>query len=71
LTKEDVAGEDIDIYDTLTGVRVATFQTTPAYTGGQNVDFSPDGQQMAVLNDGAIEIYSLSDLIKALPEMAH
>jgi len=66
LTKEDVDGEDIDIYDTLSGVRIATFQTTPAYTGGHNVDFSPDGTRMAVLHDGAIEIYALSDLAKTL-----
>ncbi|MGA7709036.1 MAG: hypothetical protein WCD77_14685, partial [Acidobacteriaceae bacterium] len=70
LTKEDVDGEDIDIYDTHSGIRIATFQTTPAYTGGRNVDFSPDGQRMAVLHDGAIEIYSLNDLVKALPAMA-
>jgi hypothetical protein len=71
LTGEDVAGEDIDIYDTLTGIRVATFQPSPAYTGGRNVDFSPDGQRMAVLNDGAIEVYSLGDLIKAFPTTSH
>lgn len=71
LTKEDIDGEDIDIYDTHSGVRIATFRTTPAYTGGRNVAFSPDGQRMAVLHDGAIEIYSLSDLAKALPGMSH
>lgn len=71
LTKEDIDWEDVDIYDSLSGVRIATFQTTPAYTGGRNVDFSPDGQRMAVLHDGAIEIYSLNDLVKALPGMAH
>jgi hypothetical protein len=71
LMKEDIDGEDIDIYDTHSGVRIATFQTTPAYTGGRNVDFSPDGQRMAVLYDGAIEIYSLNDMTKAFPGMAH
>ena len=71
LTKEDVAGEDIDIYDTLSGVRIATFETTPAYTGGSNVDFSPDGTRMAVLHDGAIEIYALSDLAKTLQGNPH
>jgi hypothetical protein len=65
LTKDDVDGEDIDIYDTLTGVRIATFQTTPVYTAGRNVDFSPDGARMAVLQSGAIEIYTLNDLVKA------
>ena len=65
LTKDDVVGEDIDIYDTLTGVRTATFQTTPVYTAGRNVDFSPDGTRMAVLHNGAIEIYTLNGLAKA------
>ena len=71
LTKEDIAGEDIDIYETLSGVRIAAFQTSPAYTGGRNVDFSPDGTRMAVLHDGAIEIYSLSDLAKAPQATPH
>lgn len=71
LRKEDVAGEDIDIYDTLSGARIATFQTSPAYTGGRNVDFSPDGTRMAVLHEGAIEIYNLSDLVGARPGTAH
>ncbi len=65
LTKDDVEGEDIDIYDTLSGVRIATFQTTPVYTGGDNVAFSPDGTRMAVLHDSAIEIYDLANLEKA------
>ena len=65
LTKDDIDGEDIDIYDTLTGVRTATFQTTPVYTAGRNVDFSPDGTRMAVLHNGAIEIYTLNELAKA------
>ena len=71
LTKEDVDGENIDIYDAHSGVRIATFQTSPAYTGGQNVDFSSDGTRIAVLHDGAIEIYSLDELVKALPRRAH
>jgi hypothetical protein len=65
LAKDDVVGEDIDIYDTLTGVRVATLQTTPVYTAGNNVDFSPDGARMAVLHNGAIEIYTVNELAKA------
>jgi hypothetical protein len=67
LTKDDVVGEDIDIYDTLTGVHTATFQTNPVYTAGRNVDFSPDGTRMAVLHNGVIEIYTLSELAKAPP----
>lgn len=65
LTKDDIDGEDIDIYDTLTGARIATFHTTPVYTAGRNVDFSPDGTRMAVLCHGAIEIYTLNELRQA------
>jgi hypothetical protein len=65
LTKDDINGEDIDIYDTLTGARIATFHTTPVYTAGRNVDFSPDGTRMAVLRHGTIEIYTLNELTQA------
>ena len=47
------------------GFGVATFQTIPAYTGAGTSIFLRTAQRMAVLHDGAIEIYSLSDLIKA------
>jgi hypothetical protein len=71
LTKDDVVGEDIDVYDTLTGVRTATFRTTPVYTAGHNVDFSPDGSRMAVLHNGTIEIYALNDLAKEYQDASH
>ena len=56
----------IDIYDTTTGVRIGSLRTTPVFTAGQNADFSPDGTRIAVLHDGAIEIYSLNELGKNL-----
>jgi hypothetical protein len=59
-----IDAEVIDIYDTRTGVRIGGFRTTPVYTAGTNADFSPDGTRMAVLHNGAIEIYTLSELAK-------
>jgi hypothetical protein len=64
LNREAIDAEVIDIYDTRTGVRIGGFRTTPAYTAGKNADFSPDGTRMAVLHDGAIEIYTLDELAK-------
>ena len=56
----------LDIYDTLTGTRIGGLRMTPVYTAGKNADFSPDGTRIAVLRDGAIEIYSLNELTKSL-----
>lgn len=60
LNSQTVDGQIVDVYDTLTGVRIATFDTTPIYTAGHNFDFSPDGRRIAILHDGRIEIYDLN-----------
>lgn len=64
LTREDVDGLVIDVYDTLTGNSIGSLRTTPIYTAGENADFSPDGTRLAVLRNGAIEIYTLEELAK-------
>lgn len=62
LTKEDVRGQILEIFDTATGQNIGQMEMAPIYTGGRNADFSPDGTRIAVLRDGAIEIYRLNDL---------
>jgi hypothetical protein len=42
-----------------TGKPVFHFITTPIYSAGQNFALSPHGNRLAVLHNGAIEIYSL------------
>ncbi len=64
LNSKAIDAEIIDIYDTTTGVLIGSLRTTPVYTAGKNADFSPDGTRLAVLHDGAIEIYSLNELAK-------
>ncbi len=64
LSRDLIDGEVIDIYDTLTGVRIGGFLTKPVYTAGTNAAFSPDGTRLALLHEGAIEIYALSELGK-------
>lgn len=64
ITSKVVDAEIIDLYDTRTGVAIGSVRTTPVYTAGRNADFSPDGTRLAVLHNGAIEIYTLSSLGK-------
>lgn len=64
LGEQNIDAEVLDIYDTGTGVHVGSLSTTPVYTAGRNMDFSPDGQHVAILRNGAIEIYSVNALAK-------
>ncbi|MEO6830143.1 MAG: hypothetical protein ABI164_10070 [Acidobacteriaceae bacterium] len=64
LNSNVIDAEAIDVYDTQTGTRIGGLQTMPIYTAGTNVDFSPDGTRLAVLRNGAIEIYTLKELAK-------
>lgn len=64
VTSEDVAGQDIHLYDTHSGVQIASLRITPAYTAGRNVDISPDGTRIAILNHGTIEIFTLDELAR-------
>lgn len=65
LSHKNVRGEKIEVYDTLTGTSIGSLLIHPEYTAGRNADFSPDGKRLAVLNQGAIEIYSLKQLTQA------
>lgn len=62
LSAEDVDGQQITVYNTRTGKRVLRIMTTPVYTAGQNFALSPNGDRLAVLHNGAIEIYALPRL---------
>lgn len=64
LNKKDIDAEVIEIYDAETGIQIGRFATTPIYTAGQNVAFSPDGLDVAIIHHRAIEIYSLNQLAK-------
>lgn len=67
LNSDDVDGQIIDVYDVKTGTLLLSFRTTPVYTAGQNFALSPTGDRLAVLHDGAIEIYNLNELPKGPP----
>jgi|GEM_PF-3176812 len=65
LSGKGIDAEIVDIYNTRTGSRIGSLRTTPIYTAGQNAAFSPDGTRIAILRDGAIEIYALTQLTPA------
>jgi hypothetical protein len=58
LNDSDVQTEVVDVIDTHTGMLRFTIAILPVLSAGQNFALSPDGNYLAVLNRGAIEIYS-------------
>lgn len=60
LSAEDIDGQGITVYDTHIGKRVLRMMTAPIYTAGGNFALSPHGNRLAVLHNGAIEIYGLN-----------
>jgi hypothetical protein len=59
-----IGAETIRVFDTLRGKLLRKLVVWPIYTAGQNAAFSPDGNRLAVVRDGAIEIYGVGNLKK-------
>ena len=59
LYPEDVEAQLVGVYDTETGKLVMVQNASPVLSADQNAALSPDGRRLAVLRDGAIEIYDL------------
>ena len=55
----EVSAESVAVYQTESGRVLLSMNLTPVLVAGQNFTLSPDGQQLAVVNNGAIEIYPL------------
>ncbi len=56
LVDEDVKEQVVQVFDTETGALLMTTTASPILTAGQNFALSDDGDRLAVLRDGAIEI---------------
>ena len=54
-----ISAENVSVYQTESGRVLLSMNLTPVLLAGQNFTLSPDGQQLAVVNNGAIEIYPL------------
>lgn len=59
LTEEDVKEQMVEVFDVSTGAPLLTVNASPVLTAGQNFALSPDGSHLAVLRDGAIEVYAV------------
>lgn len=59
LDDADVRGQSVQVYDLATGALQLTAQLSPVLDGGGNFALSPSGRRLAVLNDGAIQIFEL------------
>jgi hypothetical protein len=56
LIDEDVKGQVVQVFDTETGALLMTTTASPVLSAGLNFALSDDGDRLAILRDGAIEI---------------
>jgi hypothetical protein len=61
LNDEDVREQVVQVFDSATGALLLSTTASPVLTGGQNFALSGDGDHLAVLREGAIEIYKVPD----------
>jgi hypothetical protein len=54
-----VQGQAVRVYDAASGDIVLETQAAPVLDGGGNVAISPSGRRIAVLNNGAIQVFDL------------
>ena len=66
LTDEDVREQLVQVFDSATGALLMSTNASPILTAGQNFALSGDGEHLAVLREGAIEIYK----VPSAPEKA-
>ena len=59
LVDEDVEGQMVQVFDTRTGALLLSTDASPVLSAGQNFALSPDGEQLAILRHGAIEVYRI------------
>lgn len=59
LNDEDVREQVVQVFDSATGTLLMGTNVSPILTAGQNFALSEDGEYLAVLRDGAIEIYQV------------
>jgi hypothetical protein len=59
LNDEDVREQVVQVFDSTTGALLMATTASPILTAGQNFALSADGERLAVLRDGAIEIFKV------------
>jgi hypothetical protein len=59
LNDEDVREQVVQVFDSATGALLMATNASPILTAGQNFALSEDGERLAVLREGEIEIYKV------------
>ncbi len=59
LDREDMRAQRVEVLDVMTGLTPLMVKIAPIQDAGGNFALSPGGSRLAVLNRGAIEVYSL------------
>jgi hypothetical protein len=59
LNDEDVREQMVQVFDSATGTLLMATTASPILTAGQNFALSEDGERLAVLREGAIEIFKV------------
>jgi hypothetical protein len=59
LNDEDVREQVVQVFDSATGALLMATNASPILTAGQNFALSEDGERLAVLREGAIEVYKV------------
>ena len=59
-----VVTQDVRVYQTQTGNLLLKIDCNPVYRTAENFDLSADGMRLAVVRNGAIEVYHLPELTK-------
>jgi hypothetical protein len=62
LVSAQLNGQTVDVYQTDSGKPLLHLDCTPIARAGQNFALSPDGMDLAIVREGAIEIYRLPSL---------
>ncbi len=57
--ESSILGEPVGVFDVKTGKTDTVLDATPILTAGENFALSPDGDKLAILRGGAIEVYDL------------
>ena len=59
IDESSILGQPVGVFSIESGKLDAVLDATPILTAGENFALSPDGGKLAILREGAIEIYSL------------
>ncbi len=59
LSDTDIQGQTVQVLSTRTGHLLLAVNASPVVSAGQNFALSADGSRLAVLNNGALEVYAV------------